>query len=133
MVPLTAGNCIRIETNKDRDGCMQKHIFVLLFDALPHQSTIIVPICTRRSEKHDKTVILQPGDYEHITSTSYIHYNLAKIVSTTTLVEMIQNKAAELLSPPIGQELLNRIREGVRKSKGSRHDILSEYGYKVFR
>jgi hypothetical protein len=133
MISLMAGDCIWIETNKDRDGYIQRHCFVLLFDGATYTgNTIIVPIDTLRSERQDKTVILEPGDLDFITSRSFIHYNLARTTSIKSLIEKIENRVANKNQQSVSNELLEKIKEGVRKSKGTRHEILTEYSYRMF-
>lgn len=134
MPSLTAGDCIWIETNKDKDGYIQGHWFILLFDGAAYTgNTIIVPIDTLRSERQDKTVILNPGDLEFIKSTSFIYYNSARTVSITSLIQKIENNVAKKMDKPVSDDLLVKIKEGVRKSKGTRHEILTEYSYRMFR
>ena len=64
---LGQGYCLLIETNVDKDGLIQAHLFVVVLEPREHtNATIIVNIETLRSRKQDQTTILRAGEHESI-------------------------------------------------------------------
>lgn len=60
---LGQGDCLLIETNVDKDGLIQAHLFVVVLEPREHtNATIIVDIETLRSPKQDQTTILRAGE-----------------------------------------------------------------------
>ncbi|MFH2103093.1 MAG: hypothetical protein ABIJ39_07025 [Chloroflexota bacterium] len=111
----------------NKSGKTIGHLFVILFDGEPYTSnTIIVPIDTYRSDKQDKTVILLTGDHEFITCPSFVNYSLSRITSLTHIGNLIKDGRAKPKTP-MREEILIRIREGVRKSKRTRNEVLIAY------
>ena len=76
---LGTGDCLLIDTNIDKGGYLQAHLFVIILDCEEHtRNTIIVYIQTVRSNKVDRTTILNPGDHEFIKNESYFVYRRAQ-------------------------------------------------------
>lgn len=125
---LGAGDCLHIEMdNVNKDGKRIGHLFVILFDGEPYTgNTIIVPIDTYRTEKHDKTVMLQSGDHEFIKFPSFVNYSLAKTTSIAYINQLIKDGKIKH-KPSVTQAILSKIREGVRKSKRTKNEILIAY------
>ena len=129
---LGAGDCILVETNS-KDGVIMRHLFVILFDGEPYTgNTIITPISTLRSAKQDSTVILRPGDHEFIKVTSFVDYRSSRTSSITFINKLIEDGKASI-KPPVKKDILLRIREGVRKSKMTRNDVLIAYSNQIER
>ncbi len=122
---LGAGDCIHVEMEKD--GAIIGHLFVILFDGEPYTTnTIIVPIDTYRSNKQDDTVLLKAGDHEFIKDRSFVNYSFAKTTSLKYIDKLIEDGKVKH-QKPISNEILLRIRDGVRKSKRTPNQILIEY------
>ena len=130
---LEAGDCFLIETNYSEDGSIVAHLHIILLPPEEHtKNTIIVQINTLRSQKQDKTMILNPGDHEFIVNPSFVNYNRARILSITSIEAMIEQGIAKI-KPPISQEILEKIIDGLRKSDHTPREVLTMYGYFMFR
>jgi hypothetical protein len=125
-----AGDCFWVETN-NQDGVLIGHLFVLLLDPEKYtQNTIIIPVDTLRSDKQDKTTILDPGDHDFITARSFLNYSRAKIYSIKNIEQMIKDGKAKL-KPPMKSEILCKIIDGLRKSDHTPQEVLTMYGYYI--
>lgn len=122
---LGAGDCIHMEMNKD--GEIIGHLFVVLFDGEPYtNNTIIVPVDTFHSDKQDKTTLLEEGDHEFIKRKSFVNYRLAKTTSLKYIDELIEQGKVKR-EEAVSEEILLKVREGVRKSKQTPNQILIAY------
>lgn len=66
---------------------------------------------TDAAKAFDKTCVLNPGDHELVTKESAVYYDLAEIVSVSSLRARIKNRTARV-GPPATPELMVRIRQG---------------------
>lgn len=113
---LGQGDCLLIETNVDKDGLIQAHLFVVVLEPREHtNATIIVNIETLRSRKQDQTTILRAGEHEFITSDSFVNYRRARIVSADDLDRLIEEGEAKV-KPAVDPKVLERICDGVLRS-----------------
>jgi len=123
-----AGDCYLVETNHDHDGVIVRHLLVVLLDPEEYtKRTIIVPVDTLKSPKHDQTTLLNPGDHEFIKVKSYINYRMAKVRSTAFIESMIANGKATI-KPPMADSVLEKIVSGLRKSPHTPDEVMSMYG-----
>lgn len=115
----TSGQCILIETNAYQDGRPKAHLFVILFTACEDADvTIVVPISSIRPRVHyDATVILDKNDHDFIKHPSYADYRHALVVTKQRLDDDIASNRARRRSPPMRQELVQRIRHGLSISE----------------
>ncbi len=113
---LGQGDCLLIETNVDKDGLIQAHLFVVVLEPQEHtNTTIIVNIETLRSRKQDQTTVLRAGEHEFITSDSFVNYRRARIVSADDLDRLIEEGEAKV-KPAVDSKVLERICDGVLRS-----------------
>lgn len=87
---LGTGDCLLIDTNIDKGGYLQAHLFVIILDCEEHtRNTIILYVQTVGSPKAVWTTILIPGDHEFIKHESHTEYRQAQIFSVDDLDQMI--------------------------------------------
>ncbi len=130
---LGAGDCFWIETNNSEDGTIEGHLHVIILDPEEHtHNTIVIPIDTFRSKKQDQTTILNPGDHEFVISRSFLNYNRARIHSIIAIENLIKEGNAKL-KPHMKPDILDRIRDGLRKSDHTPHEVLTMYGFYIMR
>lgn len=130
---IKVGDCYLVETNRDRDGYINRHLLVVLLEPEEHtNNTIIVPVDTLKSPKHDSTTILEPGIHEFITKRSYVNYRFAKVRSISFIENMLKEKKANIKNP-LDNEVVDKIVEGLRKSDYTPEEVLSMYGYYMMR
>lgn len=130
---IKAGNCYLVETNRDSAGYINSHLLVVLLDPEERTNeTIIVPVDTLRSPKHDTTTILEPGIHEFITKRSYINYRFAKVRSIS-FIENLQKEKKAKIKDSLDTKVVDKIVEGLRKSDYTPEEVLSMYGYYMMR
>jgi len=130
---LGAGDCFLLETNRDRDGTIISHLFVIVINPEEFtKNTIVVPVDTLTSRKQDQTTTLNLGDHEFIKKPSFINYNRARIMTVTFIDQMIRDGKAKS-KEPIKTEVLIKIRDGLRKSDHTPQEVLTMYGYYIMR
>jgi len=124
---LQTGDCLLIETNPNGYGHIQFHLFILI---LIYQKeiiyTIIVPVETLRSPKHDRTTVLKPGCHEFITKDSYINYRRAKITPVSDLQQHVDDGDMKVKSP-FNEAILQRVCDGILKSQFTPTDVRELY------
>lgn len=113
---LGAGDCLLIDTNTDKGGYLQSHLFIIILNCEEYtRNTIIVYVQSVRSTKVDKTTILNAGDHEFIKHESYVEYRQAQIVSGDDLEQKLLEGVARPMTPMKG-DAFNRICDGIMKS-----------------
>ena len=128
-----AGDCFWIETNHDQDGYIAGHLVIVVLDPEEFtKRTIIVPVTTLRSQKQDQTTILDQGDHEFIKHRSFINYGLAKIRSMAFIEELIKSGKGKA-KDPIGDVILSKVSQGIRKSPHTPQEVVTMYGYYMMR
>ncbi len=130
---LEAGDCYLVTTNKDLDGYEAKHLFVILLDGEQFTgTTIVVPVNTYDSDKQDQTTLLQLGEHEFIIGVSFANYSRARITSIKDIQRVIDEKKATQKTR-FSAEILERICEGVLKSKRTPNEVKQLYSHFMFR
>lgn len=131
---LKSGDCLLMETPPNRTGEIQKHLFVIVLEPQGETKlTIIIPFDTLRSKKHDRTTILESGDYDNdfIHRTSYVNYGQAKIKSFDELETQLKNRVVQKY-PPFREDVFNRICDGISKSRFTSYEIRELYQDHLF-
>ncbi len=134
---LKSGDCLLIETNRNRFGDIRKHLFVIVLEPQGETKlTIIVSIETlnTKNKKQDQTTILESGDYDNdfIHRTSYVNYRRAKIRSIDELEALLKNRVAKKY-PPFREDVFNRICAGILKSSFTPHESRDLYQDHLYR
>jgi len=130
---LGAGDCLLIDTNTDKGGYLQSHLFIIILDCEEHtKNTVIVYTQTLRSPKADRTTVLHPGEHKFIKRDSHIEYNQAKIVSAMDLERMLQDGRARLMDR-MGNDVFTRICDGILKSPFTPMDVREMYNNYLYR
>jgi len=130
---LGAGDCLLIDTNVDKGGYLQSHLFVIILDCEEHtRNTIIVYVKTVRSSKVDRTTILNLGDHDFIKHESYIKYRQAQIFSIDDLEQKILEGKAKQMASMKG-DVFKRICDGIMKSSFTPVEIREMYSDYLYR
>ncbi len=122
-----------METPPNRAGEIQKHLFVIVIEPQGETKlTIIVPFATLRSKKHDRTTILEPGDYDDfIHKTSYVNYRRAEIKSFDELEAQLKKRETQKY-PPLRKDIFEKVCAGILKSKFTPYGIKELYQGHLF-
>jgi hypothetical protein len=130
---LEAGDCYLIATNKDAEGYEAKHLFVILLDGEQFTgTTIVVPVNSYESEKQDQTTLLQPGEHEFIVKVSFTNYSRARATSIKDIQRLIDEKKATQKTR-FNPQVLERMCEGVLRSKRTPNEVKQIYSHYLFR
>lgn len=130
---LGAGDCLLIDTNVDKGGYLQSHLFVIILDCEEHtRNTIIVYVQTVRSPKVDRTTILNPGDHDFIKHESHIEYRQAQIVSVDSLDQKVLEGTAQPMAP-MKYDVFKRICDGIMKSSFTPVEVREMYSDHLYR
>ncbi len=130
---LEAGDSYLVPTNIDQEGYEKHHLYIILLDAEEYTSnTIIAPINTLKSDKQDKTVLLLPNAHDFIVNVSFVNYHRAEIQSVKHIERLIDSKVAKQ-NQKFKNDILQRIVDGVRKSKHTPNEVLIMYSNYMYR
>lgn len=129
MPELKAGDCIWINVPPP-DG----HIFVVLFDCDPwSKNTIVVPINSYKSDRHDGTTRLYDGDHKFVTHDSYVNYRMSEIIIQKFFDSICETGDARMLDEKFSEPMFQRIFSGVTKSGFTKPDILIAHRLRLSR
>lgn len=124
----SAGDCIIIETDHYPDGLRRAHLFVVIHDAKQtSDNTILIPMCTIQRGYNDLTTVLDPGDHDFVKKPSYMKYSSSRI-KTKAWIDSNGRKR----EPPVGEDLLLRIRRGICASDQTPKDIHDKHTFWEF-
>ena len=130
---LSPGDCVLIETNSDEYGVIQSHLFIIVLEPEKHtHNTVVVPVESCRSDKYDHTTLLQPGDHDFIIRQSFVSYRRSEIVSTDRVEELL-NDGYATPHKPMRQDALQRVCDGVLRSRFTPYDVQEMYRNAIFR
>jgi len=90
------------------------HLFVILTDTCQNGENLLVPICTIGT-KYDNTCTLKAGEHEFIKHQSYAEYYRLQTYSVVVIQARVE-KQIILPKPPVSNDVLTRLCEGVEKS-----------------
>ena len=132
MLQGKPGECLLIETNTDIDGIFVKHLFVILTESQPITHNVIIVGIESVRPKCDSTVMLRPGDHEFVVRDSFVNYRRARIISLDELSRLVGvNKAT--VKAPFQKDVLDRIRDGISKSRFTPFEVVDFYQDILFR
>lgn len=102
-------------------GQQGNHLYIVLNDPMdfnghPPQSCASVCICTIRLGPYDKTCVVAPGEHKFVVDPSYVAYRHTRIDQASHLIGMVTANAV-FPHDPVSNELLTRVRLGLRESK----------------
>ena len=129
---LSAGDCLLIETNRDRFGYIKSHLFVIVLEPQgANRIVIIVNIESFRSPKQDQTTILEPGVHEFVIRHSYVNYARARLVPIDELEMLIKSGDAKVKSP-LDSNTFKKVCDGILKSKFTPYEVRDVYENYLF-
>ena len=95
------------------------HLYFIISDPDPDSAVLVVNMTSCKGFRYeDKSCLLNPGDHPKITIPHYITYSRAKDITSFDLLQMHMNGKIEFAQPDISLQLLERIQDGARKSRG---------------
>lgn len=94
------------------------HLFFVLSDLRKNPRHVLVMNLStvRPGIPHDDSCYLHPGDHPFICQKSYVVYARAQIVSVKRLHKLIAEEIAQPYPFPIGEEVDQKIRNGLANS-----------------
>jgi hypothetical protein len=127
------GNCFLIETNYDKDGYLQSHLFILILKD-ERERVVIVNIDKKRGKKKiDLTTILYAGEgHEFIKEESYVNYNFSELTDISTIKSKLSSKTAKHIGV-FDKEVLQRVCDGVLKSDFTPYEVREAFEDRLFR
>lgn len=122
------GECIIIETNRGKDGTIS-HLFIVVIPVENDgDKTILLPLCRIKPNRYyDKTVTLGAGDHDFVKEPTYIDFSLAKIETKASLDEAISIGKARKRTPGFGEDLAQKVFNGIQKSPHTPFIVFSYY------
>jgi len=109
-----AGECLLIDS-----GPIGKHLFVLVLEKKINNKlqVLSVPVCTVRDvARVDDSCVVQPGEHSFVKNESFVEYKYSRIDPADHLLERVKEKTF-IPNDPVSLDLLNRIKDGLIKSK----------------
>ncbi|MHB8088599.1 MAG: hypothetical protein ACYDH2_10190 [Anaerolineaceae bacterium] len=129
---FSLGECYRIETNLDREGQIKSHFYVIILKTEKDQIVMVNFDKTRGRSKYDRTVIIMPGECgDIITEESYINYNEAELIDIESFQTKVETGIIKFRGV-IGTPILDRINNGVLRSKHTPFEIREIYEDKIY-
>jgi hypothetical protein len=111
------GDTFLIRTRAGEGGQPLAHLHVILIDVdAETDSTIVVNIETMRNSRQDQTTLLDAGEHEFVVKRSCVVYRRARILDGATIRDLVKRGEA-IPRPILSAEVLERVRQGVRKSR----------------
>jgi hypothetical protein len=110
---LELGDCVFIESRQT----LEKHLFVIITEPSGEPPTALVVNFTTYRPHFDQTTILDVGEHSFIKRKSLVNYMRAGIANISNLESRIDCDRTLLHREKCSPELLQRIREGVLKSR----------------
>jgi hypothetical protein len=128
------GNCFWIETNPDKEGRPQGHLFVLILKC-DHERIVIVNIDKiRGKKKYDTTTIIRAGEgHEFIVEDSYVNYDRAELTDVGQLQTRMAEKSAKYKDGVMEIGVLERICAGVLISDFTPYEVREVFEDRLYK
>ncbi len=125
------GDSLLIETNTGAYGVLS-HLFFLILDPDPTTGeTVIVNIERHDSPRQDTTVLLQKGDHPFVNEETIVNYFRASVTTVQKLQALVAANKAKPREPAC-QELLDRLKKGLKVSNRTPEGVKDFYADRVF-
>lgn len=112
MEKVYAGRCIVWQ----HDPAIQEHLWIVLSDPEGDPPQVVAVNLTQRGNQPDTTVVLNAGDHKFIKKETIVYYADARFVPAGA-IEAYANQPGYRFKDDCSDDLLNKIREGLKNSK----------------
>lgn len=104
----------------------KKHLHIVITNPCKENNQLIVPISTWKNSLNDDTCFIDPFEHEFVKVRSFVNYQFAKILPSTSLINGIKSGELEMRDD-INPNSFLRIRNGFAKSIRVKSKILKYY------